>query len=137
MSSGAGMAPQSSMAMSPVHLPALSPRRQLLTNGKPQFQATQTGGMAASLTTKPKQQEFGDPFSSNPEKGQRAHQCVFSVLAYDTGLTVQSLNRDKSQVTVKESNPMKESFDSQRGSDPQIENCYSRSLALTSVGWFR
>nr|XP_006987512.1 zinc finger protein GLIS3 isoform X1 [Peromyscus maniculatus bairdii] len=69
MSSGAGMAPQSNMAVSPIHLPALSPRRQLLTNGKPQFQATQTGGMAPSLTVKPKHQEFGDPFSSNPEKG--------------------------------------------------------------------
>lgn len=70
MSSGAGMAPQSNMAVSPIHLPALSPRRQLLTNGKPQFQATQTGGMAPSLTVKPKQQEFGDLFSSNPEKGR-------------------------------------------------------------------
>ncbi|XP_021489931.1 zinc finger protein GLIS3 isoform X1 [Meriones unguiculatus] len=69
MSSGAGMAPQSNMAASPIHLPALSPRRQLLANGKPQFQVTQAGGMAASLTVKPKQQEFGDPFSPNPEKG--------------------------------------------------------------------
>lgn len=32
------MAPQSNMAASPIHLPALSPRRQLLANGKPQFQ---------------------------------------------------------------------------------------------------
>lgn len=70
MSSGAGMAPQSNMAVSPLHLPALSPRRQLLTNGKPQFQATQADGMAAPLTLKHKQQEFGDHFSSNPEKGR-------------------------------------------------------------------
>lgn len=70
MSSGAGMVPQSNMAMSPLHLPALSPRRQLLTNGKPRFQATQTGGMAASVTPQHKQQEFGDHFSSDPEKGR-------------------------------------------------------------------
>lgn len=63
------MAAQSNMAVSPIHLPVLSPRRQLLTNGKPQFPATQARGMAASLTVKPKQQEFGDPFSPNPEKG--------------------------------------------------------------------
>lgn len=63
------MAPQSNMAASPIHLPALSPRRQLLANGKPQFQVTQAGVMAASHTLKPKQQEFGDPFSPNPEKG--------------------------------------------------------------------
>lgn len=64
------MAPQSNMAASPIHLPALSPRRQLLANGKPQFQVTQAGVMAASHTLKPKQQEFGDPFSPNPEKGR-------------------------------------------------------------------
>ncbi|KAH0521287.1 putative zinc finger protein GLIS3 isoform X1 [Microtus ochrogaster] len=68
MSSGAGMAAQSNMALSPIHLPALSPRRQLLTNGKPQFPVTQARGLAASLTVKPKQQEFGDLFSPNPEK---------------------------------------------------------------------
>lgn len=70
MSSGAGMAAQSNVAVSPIHLPALSPRRQLLTNGKPQFPITQARGSAASLTVKPKQQEFGDPFSPNPEKGR-------------------------------------------------------------------
>lgn len=70
MSSGAGIAAQSDVALSPIHLPALSPRRQLLTNGKPQFPATQGRGLAASLTVKPKQQEFGDPFSPNPEKGR-------------------------------------------------------------------
>ncbi|KAM7330056.1 hypothetical protein ACRRTK_011669 [Alexandromys fortis] len=70
MSSGAGIAAQSDVALSPIHLPALSPRRQLLTNGKPQFPATQGRGLAASLTVKPKQQEFGDPFSPNPEKDE-------------------------------------------------------------------
>lgn len=70
MSSGAGLAPPSNMAASPIHLPALSPRRQLLANGKPQFQVTQAGGMAAAPAVKPKQQEFGDLFSPNPEKGR-------------------------------------------------------------------
>lgn len=70
MSSGAGMAPQSNIAASPIHLPALSPRRQLLANGKPHFQVTPASIMAAPHTIKPKQQEFGDLFSPNHEKGR-------------------------------------------------------------------
>ncbi|XP_034503038.1 LOW QUALITY PROTEIN: zinc finger protein GLIS3 [Ailuropoda melanoleuca] len=69
MPSGGGMAPQSNMAESPLHLPALSPRRQVLTNGKPRFQVTQAGGMSGPHTLKPKQQEFGSPFPPNPGKG--------------------------------------------------------------------
>ncbi|XP_055962897.1 zinc finger protein GLIS3 isoform X1 [Sorex fumeus] len=65
---GGGMA-QSNMAESPIHLPALSPRRQVLTNGKPRFQVTQTGGMSGTHTLKPKHQEFGSPFPSDPGKG--------------------------------------------------------------------
>ncbi|CAD7691910.1 unnamed protein product [Nyctereutes procyonoides] len=57
MPSGGGMAPQSNMAESPLHLPALSPRRQVLTNGKPRYQVTQAGGMSGPHTLKPKQQE--------------------------------------------------------------------------------
>ncbi|EFB30018.1 hypothetical protein PANDA_013716 [Ailuropoda melanoleuca] len=68
MPSGGGMAPQSNMAESPLHLPALSPRRQVLTNGKPRFQVTQAGGMSGPHTLKPKQQEFGSPFPPNPGK---------------------------------------------------------------------
>ncbi|XP_077004400.1 zinc finger protein GLIS3 isoform X1 [Tamandua tetradactyla] len=64
-----GMAPQSNVAESPIHLPALSPRRQVLTNGKPRFQATQPGGMSGPHALKPKQQEFGSPFPPNPGKG--------------------------------------------------------------------
>ncbi|XP_042555328.1 zinc finger protein GLIS3 isoform X1 [Dipodomys spectabilis] len=69
MSSGGGMASQNNVAESPIHLPALSPRRQVLTNGKPRFQVTQAGGMSGSHTLKPKQQECGSPFPPNPGKG--------------------------------------------------------------------
>lgn len=70
MPSGGGLAPQSSMAESPLRLPALSPRRQVLTNGKPRFQVTQAGGMSGPHTLKPKHQEFGSPFPPNPGKGR-------------------------------------------------------------------
>ncbi|XP_057403694.1 zinc finger protein GLIS3 isoform X1 [Balaenoptera acutorostrata] len=69
MPSGGGMAPQSNMNESPIHLPALSPRRQVLTSGKPRFQVTQTGGMSGPHTLKPKQQEFGSPFPPKSGKG--------------------------------------------------------------------
>ncbi|XP_066113275.1 zinc finger protein GLIS3 isoform X1 [Saccopteryx bilineata] len=69
MPSGGGMVPQSNMAESPIHLPALSPRRQALTNGKSRFQVTQAGGMSGPHILKPKQQEFGSSFSPNPGKG--------------------------------------------------------------------
>ncbi|XP_055284270.1 zinc finger protein GLIS3 isoform X2 [Moschus berezovskii] len=69
MPSGGGMAPQSNMNESPIHLPALSPRRQVLTSGKPHFQVTQAGGVSGPHTLKPKQQEFGSPFPPNSGKG--------------------------------------------------------------------
>ncbi|XP_023584354.1 zinc finger protein GLIS3 [Trichechus manatus latirostris] len=69
MPSGGGMAPPGNMAESAIHLPALSPRRQVLTNGKPRFQVTQAGGMAGPHPLKPKQQEFGRPFPPNLGKG--------------------------------------------------------------------
>ncbi|XP_059958212.1 zinc finger protein GLIS3 isoform X2 [Mesoplodon densirostris] len=69
MPSGGGMAPQSNMNESPIHLPALSPRRQVLTSGKPRFQVTQAGGMSGPHTLKPKQQEFGSPFPPKSGKG--------------------------------------------------------------------
>ncbi|KAG8523702.1 hypothetical protein J0S82_011916 [Galemys pyrenaicus] len=71
MPSGGGMASQNNMAESPIHLPALSPRRQVLTNGKPRFLVAQAGGMSGPHTLKPKQQEFGSPFPTNPGKGER------------------------------------------------------------------
>lgn len=67
---GGGMVPQSNMAESPIHLPALSPRRQVLTNGKSRFQVTQAGGMSGPHTLMPKQKEFGSPFPPNPGKGR-------------------------------------------------------------------
>lgn len=70
MPCGEGMAPQNNMVESPIHLPALSPRRQVLTSGKPRYQVTQAGGLSGSHTLKPKQQEFGNPFPSNPGKGR-------------------------------------------------------------------
>lgn len=70
MPSGGGMVPQSNMAENPIHLPALSPRRQVLTNGKSRFQVTQAGGISGPHTLKPKQQEFGNHFPPNPGKGR-------------------------------------------------------------------
>ncbi|XP_039766751.1 zinc finger protein GLIS3 isoform X2 [Ornithorhynchus anatinus] len=66
---GGGVAPQSNLADSPIHLPALSPRRQVVTNGKPQFQAPQLPGMPPPHSLKSKQQEFGNPFPTNSVKG--------------------------------------------------------------------
>lgn len=63
------MAPQHSVTESPIHLPALSPRRLVLTSEKPRFQVTQPGDMSGTHTLKPKQQEFGSPFPPNPGKG--------------------------------------------------------------------
>lgn len=67
---GGGMVPQNNMAESPIHLPALSPGRQVLTNGKSRFQVTQAGGMSGPHTLMPKQKEFGSPFPPNPGKGR-------------------------------------------------------------------
>ncbi|XP_006863808.1 PREDICTED: zinc finger protein GLIS3 [Chrysochloris asiatica] len=69
MSSGGGLAPQGNIVDSPIHLPALSPRRQVLTNGKPQFPATQVTGLTGPHPLKPKQPEFGGPFPPNLGKG--------------------------------------------------------------------
>uniref|UniRef100_A0A8C5LR53 GLIS family zinc finger 3 n=1 Tax=Leptobrachium leishanense TaxID=445787 RepID=A0A8C5LR53_9ANUR len=62
-----GVAPQSNE--STIHLPALSPRRQLITNGKPLFQVPQPPTQQPSSSCKPKQQEFGPPFPVNGFKG--------------------------------------------------------------------
>ncbi|XP_007937575.1 zinc finger protein GLIS3 [Orycteropus afer afer] len=72
MPSGGGMAPQGNMAENPIHLPALSPRRQVLTNGKPRFEVTQAGGMAGPHPLKSKLQEFGRPFPPDLGKGALA-----------------------------------------------------------------
>ncbi|XP_054843114.1 zinc finger protein GLIS3 [Eublepharis macularius] len=68
---GGGVAPQSND--SNIHLPALSPRRQMLTNGKPLFQVPQPPGLPAPQLLKPKQQEFGNSFPTSTVKGGIAH----------------------------------------------------------------
>ncbi|XP_029469295.1 zinc finger protein GLIS3 [Rhinatrema bivittatum] len=70
MPMGGGVAPQSIGNDSCSHLPALSPRRQVITNGKPLFQVPQPPGLPApSQSSKPKQQEFGNPFPIGSLKG--------------------------------------------------------------------
>uniref|UniRef100_A0ABM5FS80 Zinc finger protein GLIS3 isoform X2 n=1 Tax=Pogona vitticeps TaxID=103695 RepID=A0ABM5FS80_9SAUR len=66
---GGGVAPQSNIIDSSVHFPALSPRRQMVANGKPLFQVPQPPGMTAPSFLKPKQQEFGNSFTSSTVKG--------------------------------------------------------------------
>ncbi|XP_026722617.1 zinc finger protein GLIS3 [Athene cunicularia] len=60
---GVGVAPQSSIIDSTIHLPALSPGKQVITNGKPLLQVPQPPGLSAPQSLKPKQQEFGNTFS--------------------------------------------------------------------------
>ncbi|KAM4049557.1 zinc finger protein GLIS3 [Anomaloglossus baeobatrachus] len=67
---GGGVAPQSSE--NTIHLPALSPRRQVITNGKPIFQVPQPPNLQPSSSSKPKPQEFGSPFPANCVKGNVA-----------------------------------------------------------------
>ncbi|XP_075047439.1 zinc finger protein GLIS3 isoform X1 [Mixophyes fleayi] len=67
MSLGGGVAPQSNE--NTIHLPALSPRRQVITNGKPVFQVPQPPNLQPSSLSKQKQQEFGPPFPANFVKG--------------------------------------------------------------------
>ncbi|KYO20836.1 zinc finger protein GLIS3 [Alligator mississippiensis] len=61
---GGGVAPQSNITDGTIHLPALSPRRQVVTNGKPLFQVPQTPGLPAPQSLKPKQQEYGNNSTS-------------------------------------------------------------------------
>lgn len=70
---GGGVAPQSSECT--IHLPALSPRRQVITNGKPMFQVPQPPNLQPSSSSKPKQQEFCSPFPVNGVKGQQSLWC--------------------------------------------------------------
>ncbi|XP_073398717.1 zinc finger protein GLIS3 [Dendrobates tinctorius] len=67
---GGGVAPQSSE--NTIHLPVLSPRRQVITNGKPIFQVPQPPNLQPSSSFKPKPQEFGSPFPANCVKGNVA-----------------------------------------------------------------
>nr|XP_025956287.1 zinc finger protein GLIS3 [Dromaius novaehollandiae] len=66
---GGGFAPQSNIIDSTIPLPVLSPRRQVVTNGKPFFQVLQPPGLPAPQTLKPKLQDLGNAFSPCTGKG--------------------------------------------------------------------
>lgn len=77
--------PQSNMNESPIHLPALSPSRQVLTSGKPRFQWPPRLEACQGHTVKPKQPEF-QPFPPNSGKGRivflgsfKSGHCCFSL----------------------------------------------------------
>ncbi|XP_077201041.1 zinc finger protein GLIS3 isoform X2 [Paroedura picta] len=66
---GGGVAPQSNVTDSNIHFPALSPRRQMVTNWKPVFHTPQAPGLPAPQSLKPKLQEFGNSFPISTVKG--------------------------------------------------------------------
>jgi len=67
---GGGVAPQSNIIDSTLHLPALSPRKPVVTNGKPLLQVPQPPGLPAPQSLKPKPQEFGNSFSPCTGEGK-------------------------------------------------------------------
>lgn len=67
---GGGVVPQSNIIDSTIHLPALSPGKQVVTNGKPLLQVPQLPGLPAPQSLKPKQQEFGNTFSPCTGEGK-------------------------------------------------------------------
>ncbi|KAM6468353.1 zinc finger protein GLIS3 isoform 1-T2 [Liasis olivaceus] len=66
---GGGVTHQSSAIDCNIHFPALSPRRQMVTNGKPLFHFPQPPGVTAPQLLKPKEQEFGNKFTTSTVKG--------------------------------------------------------------------
>ncbi|XP_009634142.1 zinc finger protein GLIS3-like, partial [Egretta garzetta] len=97
---GGGVAPQSNILDSPIHLPALSPRKQVVTNGKPLLQVPQPPGLPAPQSLKPKQQEFGNTFSPCTGEGGLGYgpQCKSigkgsckNVIVTSSSMTVQQL----------------------------------------------
>lgn len=67
---GGGVAPQSNIIDSTIHLPALSPRTQMITNGKPLLQVLQPPGLPALQSLKANQQEFGNAVSPCTGEGK-------------------------------------------------------------------
>lgn len=57
-----------SMPENAIHLPALSPRRQVVS--KHTFQVPQVPGHSAALSSQPKSMEFGGIFSNSCAKGK-------------------------------------------------------------------
>ncbi|XP_044301820.1 zinc finger protein GLIS3 isoform X3 [Varanus komodoensis] len=69
---GGNAAAQSNAIDCNIHFPALSPRRHMVTNGKPLFHVPQAPGLTAPQFLKPKQQEFGSSFTTSTVKGDLA-----------------------------------------------------------------
>lgn len=69
---GGGVAHQSNAVDCNIHLPALSPKRQMVTNGKSLFHVPQHPGVTTPQFLKPKEQEFGNKFTASTVKG-RSH----------------------------------------------------------------
>lgn len=65
-----GAAPQSNIIDSTFDLPALRPRKQMVTNGKPLLQVPQTPELPALQSLKPNQQEFGNTLSPCTGEGK-------------------------------------------------------------------
>ncbi|XP_013911171.1 PREDICTED: zinc finger protein GLIS3 isoform X2 [Thamnophis sirtalis] len=66
---GGGVAHQSNAVDCNIHLPALSPKRQMVTNGKSLFHVPQHPGVTTPQFLKPKEQEFGNKFTASTVKG--------------------------------------------------------------------
>lgn len=94
---GGGVAPQSNIIESTIHLPALSPRRQVVTNGKPLFQVPQPPGLPAPQSLKPKQQEFGNIFCPSTIKGRSDFSNYDPSFAAISCLTVLAKNLNSSE----------------------------------------
>ncbi|XP_039220400.1 zinc finger protein GLIS3 isoform X2 [Crotalus tigris] len=66
---GGGVAHQSNAVDCNIHFPALSPKRQMVTNGKSLFHVPQPPGVTTPQFLKPKEQEFGNKFTTSTVKG--------------------------------------------------------------------
>lgn len=75
---GGRAAPQSNIIYSTFHLPALSPRKQKVTNGKPLLQVPQTPELPALQFLKPNQQEFGNTLSPCTGEGRIPYSIAIS-----------------------------------------------------------
>ncbi|XP_070598694.1 zinc finger protein GLIS3 isoform X1 [Erythrolamprus reginae] len=64
-----GVAHQSNALDCNIHLPALSPKRQMVTNGKSFFHVPQHPGVTTPQFLKPKEQEYGNKFTASTVKG--------------------------------------------------------------------
>ncbi|XP_058025898.1 zinc finger protein GLIS3 isoform X1 [Ahaetulla prasina] len=66
---GGGVAHQSNAINCNINFPALSPKRQMVTNGKSLFHVPQQPGVTTPQFLKPKEQEFGNKFTASTVKG--------------------------------------------------------------------